>query len=32
MTIIAEHHCLSVKILDKEPKRVKFDRDQIVMG
>jgi hypothetical protein len=32
MTIIAEHHCLSVKILDKEPKRVKFDRDQIVTG
>jgi hypothetical protein len=32
VTIRAEHHHSSVQILDREPKWVKFDRDQIVTG
>jgi hypothetical protein len=32
IAIRAKHHHLSVQILDREPKRVKFDRDQIVTG
>jgi hypothetical protein len=32
IAIKAEHHHSSVQILDREPKRVKFDRDQIVTG